>query len=85
MSTAARIAVVLLAAAIFAAVPPTAIAAPHNVPPDPVSCPNAVEAYMRAVGEIHAAQRQASTTKKRTLHLELVQLRRDRDLEPWSC
>lgn len=46
---------------------------------------HAVEAYMRAVGEIHAAQRQATATQKRTLHLELVELRRDRDLEAWTC
>jgi hypothetical protein len=85
MSRAPRIAVVLSAAAILAAVTPTANAAPQNIPPDPVSCPNPIEAYMRAVGEIHAAQRQASTTKKRTLHLELMQLRRDLDLEPWTC
>jgi hypothetical protein len=85
MSRARRLVVALSAATIFAAATATAYAAPQNLPPEPVSCPNAVEAYMRAVGEIHAAQRQATATQKRTLHLELVELRRDRDLEPWTC
>jgi hypothetical protein len=77
--------VVLSAAAILAAVTPTANAAPQNVAPEPVSCHNAVETYTGALREIHKAQRHATTTQRRTLHLELVEVRRDRDLEPSTC
>lgn len=83
MSTTPRMVLVLSAAVILAAVTPTANAAPQGVAPEPaVSCQNDFEAYTRALVEIHTAERHATTTEKRTLHLELVQLRRDLDLEP---
>jgi hypothetical protein len=85
MSTAPRMVAVLSAAAILAAVTPTADAAPQIVPPEPVSCQNDFEVYTKALAEIHAAQRHATTTEKRTLQVELVELRRDRDLEPSTC
>lgn len=75
--------VALSAAAVLAAVAPTAHAAPQAVEPEPaVSCQNDFEAYTQAWAEIHTAEQHAPTTEKRTLHLELVQLLRDLGLEP---
>jgi hypothetical protein len=86
MSKAPRLFAVLSAAFILTAVTPTAEAAPQGGAPEPVrSCQVSVEADLRAVVEIASAERHATLPEKRTLHLELVQLRRDHDLEPSTC
>ncbi len=83
MNTAPRMVVVLSAAAVLAAVTPTAHAAPQAVEPEPaVTCQNDLEAYTKAWAEIHTAEQHATTTERGTLHLELVQLPRDLGLEP---
>lgn len=84
MNTAPRMIVALSAAAVLAAVVPTVNAAPQTVAPEPaVSCQNDFEAYTEAWAEIHTAEQHATTTERRTLHLELVQLLRYLGLE--SC
>lgn len=86
MSTTPRMVGLLSAVAVLAAVMPTANAAPQGRAPEPaVSCQHPLQAYTEAKESIHTGQGHATSKERRGLHVELMQLRRDRDLESPTC